>query len=93
MVLFNSKSEVNAIHISITKKLGFSIGSIDIRAQKIDGTTLNTYKMVLAAFLVTHKANQVKFFKETFLIANISLEVVIEIFFLILNSANIDFLD
>ena len=32
--------------------------SFDIGAQKIDGTTLDTYGMVVAAFLVTHKANR-----------------------------------
>ena len=39
------------------------------------------------------KANQVRFFKETFLVANISSKVVFEILFLTLSGANIDFLD
>ena len=54
---------------------------------------LDIYKIVVAAFLMTDKVNRVKFFEETFLMANISLEVVFEMFFFILSGANIDFLD
>ena len=45
------------------------------------------------AFLITDKANRVKFFEETFLVANVSLEVVFEMPFFILNDEDIDFLD
>ena len=54
---------------------------------------LNTYEMVVAAFSVTDKANQIRFFEETFLVANVSPEVVFGIFFLNLSTANIEFLD
>ena len=53
---------------------------------------LDTFGMVVTAFSVTDKANQVKFFEETFLVANISSEVVFEILFLTLSSADVDFL-
>ena len=39
------------------------------------------------------KANCIRFFEETFLVANISLEVVFLMFFLILSDVDIDFLD
>ena len=39
-----------------------------------------------------NKVNRVKFFKKTFLVANVSPEVVFRMLFLILNKANIDFL-
>ena len=48
--------------------------------------------MVVAAFLVVDKANRVRFFEETFLVANVSPEVVFEMPFLTLSSADIDFL-
>ena len=54
---------------------------------------LNTYEMVVTISLVTDKVNQVRFFKETFLIANVGLEMVFEMFFFILSGADIDFLD
>lgn len=64
-----------------------------LRTQKIDGTILNTYKIVVIAFLVTDKANQVRFFEKKFLMANVSLEVVLKIFFLTLSGINMDSLD
>ena len=66
---------------------------MDVGAQKIDGTTLDTYGMVVAAFLMTDKVNQVKFFEKTFLVANFSLKVVYGMFLLTLSGADIDFLD
>ena len=48
--------------------------------------------MVVAAFLVEDKANQVKFFEEIFLVANVSPEVVLGMFFLTLSDADVDFL-
>ena len=49
--------------------------------------------MVVAAFSMTDKANRVKFFEETFLVANISRERVFEMLFFTLSDANIDFFD
>ena len=48
--------------------------------------------MVVTAFLVTDKANQVRFFEEPFLVANISPKVVFGILFLALNSTDINIL-
>ena len=52
---------------------------------------LDIYKMIVAAFSVVDKANQVRFFEKTFLMANVSPKVVFGIFFLTLSSTNIDF--
>ena len=54
---------------------------------------LNTYRMVIATFLMTDKANQVRFFEETFLVVNVNLELVFRMIFPILSSKNVDFLD
>ena len=89
--LINSGSKVNAIHPFLAKQLGFSIRPIDIGAQKIDGTMLDTYKMVVATFSVVDKVNWVRFFEKIFLVANVSPEVVFGIAFLTLNNANVDF--
>ena len=83
--------EVNAIHPSFAKQLGLPIRPTDVGAQKIDGTTLDTHGMVVAAFSVEDKANRVRFFEETFLVANVSPEVVFEMLFLTLSGANVDF--
>ena len=91
LALFDSGSEVNAVHPAFTKELGLPIRPTDVGVQKIDGTTPKTYKMVVAAFSVEDKANRVRFFEETFLVANVSPEVVLEMLFLTLNGADIDF--
>ena len=89
--LLNSGSEINAIHPTLARELELPIRPTNVRAQKIDGTMLDTFGMVVTAFPMTNKANQVKFFKKTFLVANISPEVVLGILFLTLSGTDIDF--
>ena len=89
--LIDSGSEVNAIYPSFVKQLGLSIRSTDVGAQKIDCTTLDTHGIVVAAFSVEDKANRVRFFEETFLVANISPKVVLGMPFFILSGADVDF--
>ena len=89
--LIDSGSEVNTVHPSFVKQLGLSIRPTDVGAQKIDGTTLDTNGMVVAAFSVVDKANRVRFFEETFLVANVSPEVVLGMPFLTLSNADVDF--
>ena len=91
-VLLDSGSEVNAVHPAFAKELDLPIRSTDVGAQKIDSTMLEIYGMIVAAFSVENKANRVRFFEETFLVANVSLKVVLEMSFFTLSSANIDFL-
>ena len=93
LACFDSSSEVNTIYPNFTKELSLFIRPTGIKEQKIDGTTLDTYKMVVAAFLMTKKANQVRFFEETFLVANVSPKIVFGTLFLTLSGADIDFLD
>ena len=91
LALLDSGSEVNAIHPTFARELGLPIKTMDVGAQKIDGTMLNPFGMVVIAFSVTDKANQVRFFEETFLVANVSPEVVVRMPFLTLSGADIDF--
>ena len=81
------------MHPSFAKQLGLPIQPTDVGAQKIDGTALDTHGMVVAAFLVEDKANQVRFFEETFLVANVSPEIVLGMPFVTLSGADVDFLD
>ena len=91
--LIDSKNEVNAIHLTFVKKLGVPIRAIDVGAQKIDGSIMDTYGIVVTAFLVTDKANQVRFFEKTFLVANVSPKIVLGMPFFTLSGANVHFLD
>ena len=67
--------------------------SFDVETQKLDGNMLDIYRMIVTSFLLTNKANWIKFFKKNSLIANISLKVVFEILFHTINNANIDYLE
>ena len=53
----------------------------------------DTYEIILEFFFIINKANQVKFFEETFLIANDSPKIVFKILFLTLSIVDNDFLD
>ena len=63
LALLNSGSEVNSLHLAFVKELGLSIRPTDVGVQKIDGTMLKTYKMVVAALSVEDKANQIRLFE------------------------------
>ena len=89
--LFNSGSEVNVMHPAFAERLGLVMRAINVGAQKINSTIFETYGMVVAAFSMTDQADMVRFFEETFLVANISPDLVFGMPFLILSSADINF--
>ena len=92
LALFDSSSEDNAMHPAFAKRLDLVMQTTNVSAKKINGTTFKTYEMVVAVFSMTNQANKVRFFEKTFLVANVSLDVVFKMSFLILNDADVDFL-
>ena len=91
--LIDSGSEVNAMTPAYASRLGLRVHRTDIGAQKIDGSTLETFGMVLASFQVEDKLGRARFFQETFLLANISAEVVLGMPFLTLSNADVQFVE
>ena len=89
--LIDSGSEVNTIHPFFVKQLGLPIRPTDVGTQKIDGTMLDIHGMVAAAFSIEDKANRVRFFKETILVANVSPEIVLKMLFFTLVGAKVNF--
>ena len=89
--LLDSGSEVNAMHPAFVERLGLVVQTTNVGAQKIDSTTLEIYRMLVAAFSVTDQADRIRFFEEIFLIANVSPDVVLGMPFLILSDADIEF--
>lgn len=87
--LINSGSEVNVIIPAYTLKLGFWARKPNVGAQKIDGSTFQLFKMILASFQIEDKLGKTQFFQETFLLADTSVKVILSICFLILSNANI----
>ena len=90
-VLIDSGSKVNAITLGYALKLGLKICSTNGGAQKIDNSTLKTFEMVVASFQVEDKLGRTRFFQKTFLLADLSVKVVLRMLLLILNNADIQF--
>ncbi len=72
-------------------ELGLTTQKTSVGAQKIDGSPLETYGMVSASFSLQDSLERVRFFEETFLLANTSMEVVLGIPFLALSNADFQF--
>ena len=87
--LVDSGSEVNAITPAYAANLDLKIQKTNIGAQKINGSILNTFEMVLIDFQIEDKLGWPWFFQETFLIANTTLEVILGMPFLTLSNADI----
>ena len=79
--LIDSGSEINAMTPAYASRLGFQTRNIHVVAQKIDGSTFQTFGMVLASFQVENKLRKTWFFQETFLLADTSVEVMLSILF------------
>ena len=89
--LINSGSKVNAMTPAYALKLGLITRKIDVGVQKIDGSALTTDRMVIAGFSLQDKLGRVWFFKETFLLADTSIEVVLGMPFFSLSDVDIRF--
>lgn len=74
-----------------TSKLGLRIYHTNVGAKKIDGSTFETFRMVLANFQVENKLRRTCFFQETSLLADIRVQVVLKMPFLTFGNANIKF--
>ena len=74
-----------------TWKLRLKIRKTNIRAQKINGSTLETFGMVIADFQVEDKASKPRFFQETFLVADTKFEVILRMPFLKISNADVSF--
>ncbi|MCJ1347046.1 hypothetical protein MMC31_005267 [Peltigera leucophlebia] len=85
------RNEVNAMTLAYAAKLGLLTQKIDVGVRKIDDSALVTHWMVIAGFSLQDKLGRVRFFEETFLWDDTSMEVVLGLPFLTLSDANIRF--
>ena len=77
--------------LAYAKKLGFRTQKTEIGAQIIDGSSLDIFWIVIAGFQVLDKHGRTQFFQEIFLLANMTMEVVLGMPFLTLSNADIQF--
>ena len=90
--LIDTGSKVNTMAPAYASKLGLRVCRTNVGAQKIDGSALETFGIVLASFQMEDKLGRARFFQETFLLADISVEMVLGMPFFTLSNANIQFL-
>ncbi len=72
-------------------KLSLIAKNPSVGAQKIDGLPLETYGIVSVSFSLQDNLRRVWFFEKTFLLANISMEVVLEMPFLFFSNIDVEF--
>ena len=89
--LIDSGSEVNAMTPANAKKLDLRTQKTNVRAQKIDGSSLDMFGIVIAGFQVFDKQVRTRFFQKTFLLADTTMKVVLGMPFLTLSNADIQF--
>lgn len=77
--------------MSLIKKLDFSIYKTNKSAQKIDGNRLETYGRAILLFQIDNKDTKFDFFEKTFLLAEISMDVDLGMFFSNLSNVKINF--
>ena len=87
--LIDSGSKINAMTPLFAAELDLSIRDTSIVIQKIDGSALKTYIMTIARFLLYDILGKIWFFEETFLLADTSIDMVLEMFFISLSNANV----
>ncbi len=89
--LIDSGSEVNVMTPAYAAELGLTTQKTSVKAQKIDGSPLETHGMTSARFSLQDNQERVWFFEKAFLLANTSMEVVLGMPFLALSNANFQF--
>lgn len=82
--MIDSNNKVNVITPSFVSNLDLSIKKLYAKAQKIDSFLLKTYEIVTVIFLIKDMLKKILFFEKTFLLATTSIEIVLEIFFLLI---------
>ena len=73
------------------KRLGLKTRKTNVGAQKIDGSTLEIFGMMIADFQVEDKGGRPRFFQETFLVADIKFKIILGMPFLKFSNADVSF--
>lgn len=81
--LIDFGSKVIALTSVFVVNWGFLTWSTAIGMQKIDRSTLRTYNMFITGFLIQDNSSNIWFDEDIFMLADISMKVVLEIYFLV----------
>ena len=91
LALLDFESEINIMTLAYMAHLGLKVRVTNVGAQKINGSSLVIYGMIIAAFQVVNKLGCSRLIQETFLLADISMEVVLGMFFLTFSNVDVQF--
>ena len=89
LALLASESKVNVMTPAYAAYLGLKVRVTDVGPQKIDGSSLATHGIVIAIFQIVDKLCRSRFFPKTFLLTDISMDVVLGMSFLTLSNADV----
>lgn len=90
-ILLYNGSKINVINLVYAQRLGLKILKANIEAQKIYGSALEIFGMVIANFQVDDKIDRPRLFQETFLLTNTKFKMILRIPFLKINNVNVLF--
>lgn len=89
--LINLRSKVHGMQPSLARKSSVHICESNISAEKIDGSILKTYGMVITLFHMDDKDVKFCFFAETFILANISMNITFGMSLFTLSNIEVNF--
>lgn len=84
-------NKINAITPAYASKLDLKIHCSNVGTQKIDKSSLATFRIVFASFQIKDKLGKTWIFQKTFLLANISVKMMLKMPFLTFSNANLQF--
>lgn len=87
----NSRNKVNAMTLAYISRLGFKVCFINFKTEKLDGSTLEIFGIVLISFEVENSLKKTRFFEEIFMMANTNAKVIFKMPFLALNKIDLNF--
>ena len=89
LALLDSRRKVNVMTLAYVAQLGLKVQKANVNAHTLNGFSLKIYGIVITAFKVFNKISYFRFFQETFLLTDISMEVILGIDFLTLSNADV----
>lgn len=90
-VLIDTGNKANTMIPAYVSKLELGFCYTKVKIQKIDASIFQIFRMVLARFLIEKNLEKAQLFQKSFLLANISIKMVLEMLFLIYKNANVLF--
>lgn len=72
-------------------QLGIKAQKINVGAQNIIDTTLEIYGMIVSTFFISDKDSKMRFFEKNLLLANVKLDIVLEMLFITMSNTNNNF--